>query len=106
MKSMRDETADRQIDSMLSRALTQQADPDAALQRRICHAFLSTGTRDTMEEWTKRQVGLVCICVNVFVNDVDMKSGHSLRLKREHASYLIFPGNIWKWNKFLQNCKI
>ena len=80
--------------------------PALALQRRIYHAFLSMDTRDTMEEWTKRQVGLVCICVNAFVNGLDMKSGRSRRLTGEHVSYLIFQGNILKWNKFLQNCKI
>ena len=36
MRSVRDEKADRQMDRMLSRALTQQAKPDAALQQKVC----------------------------------------------------------------------
>ena len=41
MKSVRDKKADRQIDRMLSQALTQKAKPDAALQQRILIMYMS-----------------------------------------------------------------
>ena len=61
MKSMRDETADRQIDSMLSRALTQQADPDAALQRRICSQWKERREMNRNKKWMTAVVASACV---------------------------------------------
>lgn len=63
MKSMKDETADRQIDSMLSRALTQQAKPDAALQRKVCSQWKERREMNRNKKWMTVVVASVCVLV-------------------------------------------
>ena len=62
MKSVRDEKADRQMDRMLSLALTQQAKPDAALQQRVCSQSVEgeTGNESKQEMDDSGGGGSVC----------------------------------------------
>ena len=61
MKSVRDEKADRQMDRMLSRALTQQAKPDAALQQKICSQWKERREMNRNQKWVAAAVAAACV---------------------------------------------
>ena len=61
MKSVRDKKADRQIDRMLSQALTQKAKPDAALQQRICSQWKEKREMNQNRKWIVAAAASVCV---------------------------------------------
>ena len=61
MKSMRDENVHRQVDSMLSRALTQQVNPDVALQQRICSQWKERQTMNRNKKWMTAVAACACL---------------------------------------------
>lgn len=61
MKSVRDEKADRQMDRMLSRALTQQAKPDAALQQKVCSQWKERREMNRNKKWMAAAVAAACV---------------------------------------------
>ena len=61
MKSVRDEKADRQMDRMLSLALTQQAKPDAALQQRVCSQWKERREMNRNKKWMTAVAAAACV---------------------------------------------
>ena len=61
MKSVRDEKADRQMDRMLSRALTQQAKPDAALQQKVCSQWKERREMNRNKKWMAAAAAVACV---------------------------------------------
>ena len=61
MRSVRDEKADRQMDRMLSRALTQQAKPDAALQQKVCSQWKERREMNRNKKWMAAAVAAACV---------------------------------------------
>lgn len=61
MRSVRDEKADRQMDRMLSRALTQQAKPDAALQQKVCSQWKERREMNRNKKWMAAAAAVACV---------------------------------------------
>ena len=61
MKSVRDEKADRQMDRMLSLALTQQAKPDAALQQKVCSQWKERREMNGNKKWMAAAAAAACV---------------------------------------------